>query len=492
MNDTNYSNVTSPRRRAARHIDVSAVERVVLWTVVIAYFLMLCYITYRLPFSEYPKAFPDEDARLALPRFFYDTGSLPTGGEEAVRYPGWGFSYASYPLMLNTLIAGVLMRIMGLFTSNPDWIVFAARLVSILSATAVVYYAFRAGRVLFGRPMGYVLGLLPMMLPQFIFCGLYFNNDMPAVCGASMVLYAWALALGRGWRPSNAVLLGVGMGIVAVTYYNAYTWILLSLVWYAYIWHARAGNWGFLRDVSGFWRTTGLIVGVTAVIALPFFVRAAVINHGDFLGFSTIRRYAMQYAVPELRPDLRPTPQHLGMSLGQMLTTDHYMGPGTNWLSMVYKSSIGMFGYMAVPVPTLMYWAYGVFIVVGLLGAVYGLVRRLLRRRAGAGAGIAYVDGVNDANGAGDTNVVLDAIMLANIMLVMGLAMYYSYATDYQAQGRYVLPMLLSVAYFVVSGWRNWLLALTSRPVIQYVFVAVAALLMLFGDYVAIAKYLLV
>ncbi|WP_169275609.1 glycosyltransferase family 39 protein [Bifidobacterium moraviense] len=456
-------------------------ERVLLWLAVTAYFLMLCYIAYRLPFSEYPKAFPDEDARLSLPQYFYDTGRLPTGAEEAVRYPGWGFSYASYPLMLTTLVAGVLMKVMGLFTSNPDWIVFAARLVSITSASAVVYFAFRTGRVLFGRPLGYLFGLFPMLLPQFIFCGLYFNNDMPALCGASMVLYAWALALRNGWQPSNAVLLGAGMGIVAVTYYNAYSWILLSLVCYACVWHSRVRDWGFLRPArSAFWRITGLIVGVTAIIALPFFIRAAVINHGDFLGFATIRRYGMQYAVPELRPDLRPTPQHLGMSLGEMLTTDHYMGAGTNWLLMVYKSSIGLFGYMAVPVPNVMYWAYGVFIVAGLVGFLLACVRRLHHR------------------GDDDTYAVLDALMFANIVLVMGLAMYYSYATDYQAQGRYVLPMLLSVVYFVVGGWRYWVRTLVSRATpslqtkAQWVFVAAAALLMLFGDYVAIAKYLLV
>ena len=32
------------------------------------------------------------------------------------------------------------------------------------------------------------------------------------------------------------------------------------------------------------------------------------------------------------------------------------------------------------------------------------------------------------------------------------LSLYYSYATDYQPQGRYILPMLLPFAYYCVRG----------------------------------------
>ena len=40
-------------------------------------------------------------------------------------------------------------------------------------------------------------------------------------------------------------------------------------------------------------------------------------------------------------------------------------------------------------------------------------------------------------------------------MVTVGISMYYSYTSDYQPQGRYCLPMVTALMYFVAYGLRT-------------------------------------
>lgn len=410
-----------------------------LWMMPIAivYFLVLCYLSYHRPLSANLDFFPDERWRILLPLYFYEHGVLPTGHETSVRIDLWGFSYASYPLMLTTLVGGILMKLMSFITADPDLLVFAARLVSIVSATVVAWFSMKIGFRLFGRPAGWIFGLLVSMMPQVIFCGLYFNNDIVALAGSAMIMYSWILGFQDGWRYSSVCLLSAGVVIVSLSYYNAYSWILLSIIVYFVIWFRRGGQWGFpnVDLMKKFGLLTALAIGIVVICVAPFFVRNAVLNNGDFLGLSTVEQYGNLYGADGFSPATRLTPQRLGMTLGQMLTTDHYLGVGNSWLEYTVKSFIGVFGAMSVFLPTWIYIFYiGVFIGGGILWIVsiiyYTLKKEYFFSRR-----------------------VLDLMMFFNCLIVLALALIYSYATDYQAQGRYILPLLLSAAYCAASGW---------------------------------------
>ena len=446
-------------------------HRTVMLSVLIAslYFVLLCYVSTRLPFSVYPKAFPDEDMRLRLPEFFYNHGYLPTGHEAEVRYERWGFSYASYPLMLTTFIAGLFMKMASFVTVNQDWLVFSARLVSIIAATVFAFFACLIGQVLFSGLYGWVFSAVILSLPQFIYCGLYFNNDMPALCGGSIVLYSWVVALRDGWKINNGIILSIGISIVALTYYNAYSWILLSIFIYFIIWMQRYGSFAFLvKSDRSFWVITATVVGLTCLLVVPWFIRTGILNHGDFLGFATIRSDSAQYGVPELKPDLRPSPKNLGMSVFEMLLTTHYMGVGRTWILVTFESLVGAFGYMNVYLPKIIYLVYAFACIVGLCLFVGSRIINLFNLK--------HIDW---------RMIVLDILMISNTVIVLGLSVVYSYATDYQAQGRYIFPMLLSLVYMVISGWKS-ILGLIRVDHAVKVGVAVCIIgLMLIGDVVA-------
>lgn len=408
-----------------------------LLLIVAIYCVALCYLSYHRPLSADPDYFPDEKWRIQLPLFVYEHGYLPTGYEEEVRIGLWGFSYANYPLLLTTVVGGILMKIAGLFTQNPDLLVFAARLVSIGAATVFAWFAMRIGERVFGDPYGWMFGTFAALLPQVMFCGLYFNNDIVALAGSAMIVYAWVLALERRWDVRNVVLLAFGVVVVSLSYYNAYPWILLSFVVYGSMWFLPDREWKLPQgsELRRCVRLTVLAIILVLVCIGPLFIRCAMLNHGDFLGLRTVEEFGNRYGAEGFSPETRQTPKALGMSLPEMLTTNHYLGQGNNWLEFTFKSFVGVFGPMSVFLPTVVYMVYAAIIGLGLVGFVADVVKTVRKREYRFRRGL------------------FDTVLAFTALIVLVLALQYSYATDYQAQGRYVLPLLLALTYYVVGGW---------------------------------------
>ena len=52
--------------------------------------------------------------------------------------------------------------------------------------------------------------------------------------------------------------------------------------------------------------------------------------------------------------------------------------------------------------------------------------------------------------------------MLLSVLIPMGLCIYYSYTSDYQPQGRYIMPMLIPFMYYTALGFQK-LITLAER-----------------------------
>ena len=66
----------------------------------------------------YPNA-PDEHARFLVPWYICQHGVIPTGFEEEVRIPAYGFSYILYNAF-PYIVQGYIMRFVSIFTSLAD------------------------------------------------------------------------------------------------------------------------------------------------------------------------------------------------------------------------------------------------------------------------------------------------------------------------------------------------------------------------------------
>ena len=141
---------------------------------------------------------PDEAMRYEVSEFFFNNNRLPVDKETINSY--WGFSYAHLPTMLCNVFDYVFMKFTALFNNSSRAILLSARMVSVFSGVGTVYFTIKSSKLLFKSPARWIMILLVATLPQFIFISSYVNNDILALLGSSIILYAWLLAINYNWN----------------------------------------------------------------------------------------------------------------------------------------------------------------------------------------------------------------------------------------------------------------------------------------------------
>lgn len=378
---------------------------------------------------------PDEQMRYLIPEYIYRTGRLPDGRLPEIRSDIWGFSYAFYPNFLGPLLSAACMKIASLFTLDSSALLIAARFPSVLCGTATVLFAFWIGKTVFGKRGAWIYAVLLSMIPQFVFLTSYVNNDIVCIFGSSVILLAWVSAFLGGWNVRNGLLLAAGIIIIALSYYNGYGWILASIILFAGFWWCE--NYKDRKDHTRMLKI-GAIISVVVLAGIGyFFIRNAVLYDGDFLGMQILTEYSETYASPEWKPSARNTPKNLGLSVFEMLLPTSFSL--TSWIIQVFVTFIGVFGYANVFVPKWVYGLYGLLFAI-LFIACLGNLRDWIRTRRDVPLKIKR-----------KTLVFYGSMMIAFLTPVI-LCIYYSYAVDYQPQGRYCYPMIMAFFWFETQG----------------------------------------
>lgn len=368
---------------------------------------------------------PDEAMKMDVCRYIAQNGKLPHGGDPAVRNAIWGISYGFTPILSYIASAG-FMKVAMIFTTEEAVLVFAARIMNILLYTATVAIIIKIGDKLFKNPFKWFFITLTSCLPQLMFLGTYINNDILAIFSIAVIIYSWIIGLERKWNIKSCILLAVGVGICALSYYNAYGFILTSVMLFIASFITKKKKEKPKFEAKDFLQKGIIIALIALIIASWWFVRNAVIYDGDFLGLRTEEEYAQKYAIEEFKPSNRTTPIQKGENLIQMLIND-------GWLRSTYKSFIGVFGNMQFQVSNLIYLCYGLLFI----GSIVGLImyyRKYEKER---------------------NKNILQVIFALNIVITVCLSIYYSYASDFQPQGRYIMPMLIPFMYFITIGFKT-------------------------------------
>ena len=68
--------------------------------------------------------------------------------------------------------------------------------------------------------------------------------------------------------------------------------------------------------------------------------------------------------------------------------------------------------------------------------------------------------------------------LLLTVMIPVFLLLYYAYASDFQAQGRYIMPGLLPIMYFITLGYETWLDRLVKSERAKRIFFRVSSVLL--------------
>lgn len=396
-------------------------EKWIRWGCLVIAFLIYFSISCLLPV----KKAPDEPLRYKVSEFIYTHHHLPVGTDILIRSPEWGFSYAFTPYLPSAVAAGI-MKLVSLFGNTEEaLLIIASRFVNVLAAAGSLFVAFKVGKRLFPKgASGFLFAVCVGFLPQFVFLAGYLNNDVVSVFAAMLILYGWLYGKERHWDIKSCLFLAGGLSICILTYYNAYGWVLCSVIYFlGSIWLDNTIEQKWKHILS---RGSMILVPVFLLTGW-FFIRNAILYDGDFLAMRTLNACGELYGYGPYKPSNRNLYSLAGLSVVDMLRQ-------TDWIESTIKSFFAVFGYMDIKVPGIFYKIYLVLVLTGGVGFVYGICKKKAKAES----------------------LLLYGCCLLCMIIPTGLSIYYSYATDYQAQGRYLMSALPALALLVSTGY-NWL-----------------------------------
>ena len=394
-------------------------------------------------------------------KYIFENNKLPKGDEQAIRNPIWGISYAFQPILTYMIGAG-FMKVASIFTMDKFSLVVAARIVSTVSMTLSIYFVIKIADKLFKDKEIYKILFVVFIAFQPItaFLASYINNDSTAVLATTMIIYLWILGLESNWKTKHCVLLGLAIGFCALTYYNAYGYILCSIILCLV---SATSNKMKAKDV---WQKI-LVVGLIAItFAGWWFVRNAILYNGDFLGINAQNECGDKYALHDYKPSTRLTFQKEGKSLIYMIVEK-------GWLNTTAVSFIGIFGYHTIMMSTKIYYCYLAIWVIGAIGCLINFKELFMYKK-------------EEKN-----KYLLNYIFVASIIIPVLLSMYYSYASDYQPQGRYIMGIIVPFTYFLVKGIETLLEKFIKSEKIRNVIIIALMLLIIVISFKAIFGYII-
>ncbi len=250
--------------------------------------------------------------------------------------------------------------------------------------------------------------------PQLTFVFSYLNNDGLTALACAALIASWFAGARRGWSLRDALVTGGLTGLVLLNKPNGFPIATMSPI-------------VAMMTMRGGWRSFAsrfTAAALAAAVVAGWWYAIAFLRYGaDLLAQrradEILERLGVSWA----------SGRSYGMSLYETAVAP-FPRYGESWLEGTLTSAVGRFGELTIPLPDLVYTIVAGLSIVALAGTVVviGKERRLESR--------------------GITG--LRIMVFALIPLEVGLALYRSWAFDFQAQGRYLFPVLL--AYFALLG----------------------------------------
>lgn len=403
------------------------IERLICAVYFIGFFLMAMTMMLYQPhvdfISEVPLSPPDEYFRMLIPKFICEHGTLPTGLEEEVRITGCGFSYGLYNV-LPYIIQGYFMRFVSLFTASGLMLLYAGRIINVLFGLLMAWVVYLLGKRVFkDSRFRWLFCFAVMYLPEGLFVHTYINTDSCCMLSTAVILYALVWAYQDGFDYKNCAWLSVGIILCALSYYNAYGYILCSMFLFVAAFISKKDRWCI--DWKNMMKY-GIFTSVMVLIGVGWwFVRSYFVLDGDILGLKTKECLALLYSLEETSP--LNTYQAKGISIYQMLKENQFF-------QCLYDSFIAAFGSLSIRGNYWTYLSYKLFFGAGILGFAAAWIFD------------------KDMQKMKFKQVFFHLNMLLCAVLPLIIMIDYAYTMNYQHQGRYILPSLIPIMYYAVRG----------------------------------------
>ncbi|MFZ5426845.1 MAG: DUF2142 domain-containing protein [Thermodesulfobacteriota bacterium] len=371
-------------------------------------------------------AHPDEKDHVGAGRYYMQYWDPPAVGDERARgaYSNYGVSYLNQ-LDSVYFFAGKFARLVKPLAGEDH---LALRLFNVALFMWLMWLCWR----LKGARR---LAFLPLFLtPQawYVFC--YFNGDaMPlALSFAVVFLVSGLVELGEAARPEPGRAerlmwgLGLSLGLLLVSKQNYYVFVAYLLAF----WGLAAFQGGvFPRIPLG--RLALALALAAAVFGARYGVNAWAVRHQPP---DVVAKVAEKMAAPEFKPSAAEKGEGFwgsrmrsrGVTLTEMFTGEW------KWHVFTLRSALGKYGAMDIEAPLLFYRWFGRAGALFLLLVGIPLAMRGWDARAGL------------------------CLWLAFAVLTVGQSLWHSWNNDFQAQGRYLFP-ILAMTGCLLARFRNCL-----------------------------------
>lgn len=364
---------------------------------------------------------PDEHSRYKVPLYICNHGTLPTGFEEELFSGECRWTYGFYTL-LPYMLQGYVMRFVNLFTDSPLALLYAARLVNVAIGLCMAVLVWLLGKKLFRDDLvRWLFCFLVTFLPQSLFLHTYVNPDSMCLLSTALMLYGLVCGYGDGFSRKSCGFLAAGVILCALSYYNAYGFILGSIVLFAaYFLEKRDGRWRY--DWRNFLKK-GIPIGVLVLMCVSWsFIRNYILYDGDIIGLTTKENFVKSFGIE------RETYYSQGKPLTEMLFK-------TGFFQSLGDSFIASYGSASLYSRRSVYWFYRILFSAGVFSMLFfrGQEKReqeTLRWRC----------------------KLFHLVMVFCMLMPLILLIRYAYTVDYQAQGRYILPGVIPFMYYVGRG----------------------------------------
>ncbi len=389
----------------------------VVFTVVAAWIAMLQPIEDTPPLYTNP---PDEHSRYLIPTYICDHLRLPSGFEPEVQIPYYGGSYALFP-GLSYLFMGLMMRLVSGLGADARGMLLAARSVNLVFGLIMAFVVWLLGRRLFserGTLWSFCCGI--MYLPQLLFLHTYVNVESMCMLSIAVMLYGMVSMQQDGVNKRNCAVFAIGTVLCTLSYYNAYGFLLISVPWFILCFVPKEKDKTGV-DTKKMFLFGARILFIWGILAGWWFVRNAILLHGDVTGMNTLRE--LQAATGAYRA---PTAQARGIGIFGMLKEND-----TLW--ELFRGFVAAYGSRSVYAGIRYYYLYGLFFIVAFIGLFLCIwtKRREITR---------------------DT-VIRHLLLFLGCLITFSLWLWYCYTSDYQVQGRYVLPCVIPLYLWVSMGY---------------------------------------
>lgn len=374
---------------------------------------------------------PDEPMKTLVVKYIFKYGKIPNGYDKSVLDPLWGTSYAFTPC-IPYIFAGFFMKIASFFTSNSHKLLFSARFIDVLFYVGTIIFTMKIAKLLFEKNKMYkwLFIVLISCSPSVIYIGAYLNIDIMALFTISIIIYSWLLGIKNKWNWKSVISLGVGIGTCALSYYNSYGYILISvgvfIISYILL-HSKEESKAIL--IKNILKKGISIIGIVLLISGWWFIRSYIIYNGDFLGLKSSDNCAEINAEDQFKPSIHVTQKMQKKTVIEMLFKE-------GWIKETSKTFILNYGYWKIYRSFIIYYLFLIIYLIAIIGLILYLINNIRKKYYKKDKCL----------------LVLDISMLLSIIINVSLAIYYSYNSDYQPQGRYITPSLIPVTYFTVKG----------------------------------------